>query len=273
MAKTKVLVTVSTYPLPSSSYDELVCTAGFLEDGTWVRIYPVPFKFLSHRKYQWVELDLVRRDSSQDFRPESYRPVQVDLRDLRALEIVDTSQDWYRRKTLCLQNVYTNMTRLIEDSKAPKNVSLAAFTPTRVGKFIVEDDEREWKAAWLEQLKQLDMFTTGGKNSNDSERVPIEKIPYKFKYQFFDDEGRSSTMTIEDWEIGALYRNCLKNAEGDETVAIEKVREKYETEFIQNKEITLFLGTTLIHHRKRHSNPFTIIGVFYPPISRQDSLF
>jgi hypothetical protein len=35
----------------------------------------------------------------------------------------------------------------------------------------------------------------------------IDKIPYKFKYHFIDDEGRESTMTIEDWEIGALYRN------------------------------------------------------------------
>ena len=29
----KVLITVKTYPLPSSKYEELVCTAGLLEDG------------------------------------------------------------------------------------------------------------------------------------------------------------------------------------------------------------------------------------------------
>ena len=43
----RVLITVTTYPLPSRSHDELVCTAGILEDGSWIRIYPVPFKFLS----------------------------------------------------------------------------------------------------------------------------------------------------------------------------------------------------------------------------------
>jgi hypothetical protein len=32
----KVLITVKTYPQPSSKYNELVCTAGFLE-GKWVR--------------------------------------------------------------------------------------------------------------------------------------------------------------------------------------------------------------------------------------------
>ena len=38
MPKKRILISVTTYPLPSRSYDELVCTAGFLEDGTWIRI-------------------------------------------------------------------------------------------------------------------------------------------------------------------------------------------------------------------------------------------
>lgn len=49
MAKTKVLVTVKTYPTLSQKYDELVCTAGFLEDGSWIRVYPVPFRKLDTR--------------------------------------------------------------------------------------------------------------------------------------------------------------------------------------------------------------------------------
>lgn len=76
MALTKVLITVKTYPAISSKYDELVCTAGFREDGTWIRIYPVQFRKKpfneQYRKYEWIELDLVKNTS--DFRPESYRP-------------------------------------------------------------------------------------------------------------------------------------------------------------------------------------------------------
>ena len=34
--KTKVLITVMTYPLPSRGYQELVCTAGITEEGKWV---------------------------------------------------------------------------------------------------------------------------------------------------------------------------------------------------------------------------------------------
>lgn len=268
MAKTRVLITVTTYPLPSRSYDELVCTAGILEDGSWVRIYPVPFQFLRFRKYQWIELDLLRQKPSQDFRPESRRPARPDLSDRVIISQLDTAQKWFKRKEACLRKVYTNLSKLIGDSEDPTNVSLAAFKPKSISKFIVEDDEREWKPEWLEQLRQLDMFT----RRRDGPRVPIDKIPYKFKYQFEDDTGRSSTMTIEDWEAGALYRNCLADSEGDEATAVAKVRQKYEEEFLETKDITLFLGTTLEHHRRRHSNPFTIIGVFYPPRDPQPRL-
>lgn len=271
MPRERVLIAVTTYPLPSRSYDELVCTAGIREDGTWVRIYPVPFKFLEFHKYQWVELDLVQHKHSHDFRPESHRPRQADLSDLAVIGRLGTAQNWLERKQACLKNTYTNLAALIVDSKAPKNVSLAAFRPARITKFIVEADDREWKPQWLEQLKQMDMLT-GGADDAGGPRTPVDKIPYKFKYRFEDSDGKSSTMTIEDWEIGALYRNCLARAEGDENVAIEKVRKKYGEDFVSNKDITLFLGTTLEHHRRRRSNPFTIVGVFYPPREVQQPL-
>lgn len=44
----RVLITVKTYPTISKKYDELVCTAGILEDGTWIRIYPLPFRKLDY---------------------------------------------------------------------------------------------------------------------------------------------------------------------------------------------------------------------------------
>ena len=271
MAKTRVLITVTTYPLPSRSYDDLVCTAGVLEDGSWVRIYPVPFQFLVYHKWQWVELELIPQDPKQDFRPESRRPKHVDLEDLVVIGKIGTEQCWYERKQACLSKVYKNLNTLIEDSQKPKNVSLAAFKPKNLISFVVEEDKREWKEQWLQQLKQTDMFTKRSGTDNDP-RVLIDKIPYKFKYRYEDAAGKVSTMTIEDWEIGSLYRNCLAAAEGDESIAVEKVREKYENDFMNNKDIVLFLGTTLEHHRKRHNNPFTIIGVFYPPRQRQGLL-
>jgi hypothetical protein len=38
MSNINILIAVKTYPTLSEKYDELVCTAGFKEDGTWIRI-------------------------------------------------------------------------------------------------------------------------------------------------------------------------------------------------------------------------------------------
>lgn len=273
MATTRVLITVKAYPLPSATYDELVCTAGLLESGQWIRIYPVPFQFLNYEKYDWVELELRARDRRQDFRPESFQPKYPDLADLQVVKKVGTEQGWLVRRQLCLRNAYTSMTKLIDDSKDPRNLSLATFKPTTISRLLVENDDREWKAEWLERLKQTDMFTTG-RTDGPTARVPIDKVPFRFKYEFADDAGRISAMTIEDWEIGALFRNCLASSEGDEDEACAKVREKYEVEFLKKKDLAFFLGTTLSHHRARHTNPFTIVGVFYPPLpTAQQHLF
>ena len=68
----------------------------------------------------------------------------------------------------------------------------------------------------------------------------IPKLPYKFYYRFTDDSGVESKLMIEDWEIGALYWNCLRYADGDEAVALNKVKEQYEKNFIKNKDLYFF---------------------------------
>ena len=78
---------------------------------------------------------------------------------------------------------------------------------------------------------------------------------------------------IEDWEIGALYWNCLRSADGDEVIALKKVKEQYADNFIKNNDLYFFLGTTKEWHRRRATNPFVIIGVFYPKKELQGRLF
>jgi hypothetical protein len=78
---------------------------------------------------------------------------------------------------------------------------------------------------------------------------------------------------IEDWEIGASYRNYLKSSEENENIALEKAKERYEKEFISKKDIYLFLGTTRQWHLGRLGNPFVIIGVFYPKKETRMKLF
>lgn len=275
MARKKVLLTVTTYPLPSRSYDELVCTAGLLENGEWIRIYPVPLSFLLGQrrsgkmqsfKYTWIELDLKHR--TDDFRPESYSPIHYDFSDIKILHKIDTKNNWSLRKELCLKNVFTNLNALIDASKSPFNKSLATFKPTSIERLEIKEDDPEWKNEWKELRKQGDLFS-----QDKSPEILIPKLPFKFYYRFKDDAGKSSRLMIEDWEIGALYWNCLKAADGDKKVALKKVRQRYEEEFINKKDLHFFLGTTKQWHMRRSKNPFVIIGVFYPKKESQLSLF
>lgn len=136
IARSNVFITVTTYPLPSRSYDELVCTAGMLENGEWIRIYPVPLSFLidlkgsgkvNKVKYTWIQLDLNKR--TDDFRPESHSPVNYNFKDIVIGASIGTEGNWIRRKDLCFKKVYTNKNQLLEDSRAPNNMSLATFKP------------------------------------------------------------------------------------------------------------------------------------------------
>ncbi|OQB51836.1 MAG: hypothetical protein BWX97_01792 [Firmicutes bacterium ADurb.Bin146] len=92
----------------------------------------------------------------------------------------------------------------------------------------------------------------------------VHKVPYEFSYVFEDNSGHKSTLMVEDWELGMLYFNCLKDANEDESMAISKVKDKFLTYF-NTRDLYFFLGTTKQYHNVA-PNPFIIIGVFYPPI-------
>lgn len=273
MRRERVLITVKTYPSLSTSYIELVCTAGLREDGSWVRIYPVPFRLMGEnqqfKKWTWVDLPLERR--TKDKRPESYSP--VDRNDITIGETIGTADHWRERRDCILKRgrVWSDLTALIAAGKRDE-VSLATFRPARMLGLeweITEPDLDAGKLAQIEQqLKQMDMLEPDTISENFR---PAQKVPYNFYYRFEDDKGRSSRLRILDWEIGMLYWNCLRGSGGDEKKALEKVRQRYETDFFL-KDLHLFLGTTYEWH-SRAPNPWVIVGVFPPPKVQQMELF
>lgn len=277
MAKTKVLITVKTYPTISGKYDELVCTAGFLEDGSWIRIYPVPFRKIGYdnqySKYDWIEIDLVKNLS--DFRFESYRPYSIDS-EIKILGHLDTGKDrlWLERKEIVLKKVYTDMAQLIEEAKNKEiRTSLAVFKPSKILDFYAEPAEREWDKKKIEKLKanrdQINMFDY---EHPENPFEVVNKLPYTFKFKFEDENGKVSNMMIEDWETGQLFWKCLAKHEGDEYKAIQDVKNKYFEDFAKTKDLHFFLGTSALFHYTSH-NPFMIIGAFHPKIETQFRLF
>lgn len=279
---TDVLITVKTYPVLSRKYYETVCTAGVTKDGKWLRIYPIPFRTLNeltrYKKYEWVSIRLKRNPN--DSRPESYKLVEsVDFK--RRGNFVPTDNNWYARRQLILKSTptYTNLNHIIEEAKANR-LTLCTFKPTKlIGFKCVKEKERTWDPALLDHIKakvaQPDLFED---NQWRETFQIVKKVPYKFKYEFEDDVGKRSTLSIIDWEIGALYWNCLRRAQKEfpsleeaEAHACQKVKEKYWDEFKQ-KDIYFFLGTMFQWQKKNAPNPWTIIGVFYPPKNPQLSL-
>ena len=99
----------------------------------------------------------------------------------------------------------------------------------------------------------------------------IPKLPFSFSYDLEDVLGQKSTMRVIDWEVGALYWNCLRAASGDKVTALAKVREKYFDSFLQT-DLHFFLGTTQQWHYVA-PNPFLIVGVFPIPSEPQLDLF
>lgn len=266
----RILITVKTYPTLSMKHQELVCTAGLREDGSWIRIYPVPFRqmeaYNKYHKYQVVEAEVIR--NTADRRPESHK---VNLANFHLTEDLLPAGDWRERRDWVLKKgkVFTNLNSLIQENKED-GTSLATFKPTRIVSFKHEAVSPDWDPEKLEtakqQAKQGELFSQW----KGSEFTHIaKKVPWKFSYVFEDDEGKQSTMMIEDWEIGELYWKCLKRHPNPED-AVAKVREKYIDEF-SSRDIHLFLGTTKKFDQWA-SNPFIIIGVFYPPVREQEEL-
>ena len=274
MSKEVVLITVKTYPTLSSTYDETVCTAGLRKDGSWIRVYPIAFRkldeFEKYRKFDWIEIDVEK--NPKDPRPESRKKQHANI---RVLSHIDTSSNWWERNQTVLTagDVYTSFDEIIDRNKDGRQLSLATFKPTEILDVTVEAEKnRNWDEKRLRDIeaksKQQDLFM----DSTECFKV-VNKLPYKFRYLFTDETGKKRKLIITDWELGALFWNSMRRHGNNEAQAVDDVRNKYLHELVENRNIHFFVGTTLQWDLKNAPNPFTIIGVYSPPVVLQESLF
>ncbi|MCC6444985.1 MAG: hypothetical protein IT210_16205, partial [Armatimonadetes bacterium] len=215
----RVLIVVKTYPLPSEKYGELVCTAGMLQDGSFIRLYPIDYRYRPFwqwfRKYQWIEVRAEKND--KDPRKESYRP---DVESIRLLgKPLDATKQLRERKEIVLKNPPHSMEELW-DLQSQDRTSLGLVKPKEVIDFTAEPDSEEWKPKWQEDIAQLHLF--------GPERKPLNKVPFKFRYKFrcFDERCKGHSMMIEDWEVGQLYWKQLQRC-GNPGDAVRSVRMKF----------------------------------------------
>ena len=272
----KILILVKTYPTPSTKYIETVCTAGIREDGSWIRIFPIPFRTLDdyqkYRKYQWIECSVYK--SEKDIRPESFH---IDLSQSLTLgDSISTDNFWEARRRLILDRVpvLTRKTELLEASTS-NSFSLAIFKPASVrlhcnAAKIEKPDPQRMEVIKAKQA-QLDLFD---EPSLQASVKLAEQIPFDFKYEITDADGVVFTHKILDWELGALFLNQKKKKGVDG--AKQDVLKKYGVDFLnKGNDLYLYMGTMYKFQKWKTENPWTIIGVApFPHITvRQGELF
>jgi hypothetical protein len=250
----RALIVVRTYPTPAKTGVEISCTAAITDDGQWLRLYPVPYRFLPHdqrfRKYQWIEVTTMK--ASKDSRPESHK-IKTDSIKITS-EPLSTDNEWAARKRVIFP-LKAHCLCCIEQTREQEGYpTLGIFRPHRIEKLIIGPDTPTWTGSQLGVLRQGHLFEKG-------KMQELEKIPYKFQYKFFceHDTCNGHTLMCTDWEMGEAWRSWKqKYGDGWEP----KFRERFEKEMIEKLDTHFFVGT--LH---QHPNRWIIVGLFYPQYS------
>lgn len=247
--RTEVLITARTYPTPATKGIEVSCTGGITRDGRWIRLYPVPYRFLDEdkrfHKYQWIEASAAK---SSDSRPESFH---LDPDSIHILtEPLTTAAYWKARKDIIAPLASPSLCWLQAERDKHQSPTLGFFKPKEIRRLLLEPDE-PWTAAELAKLRRNPLFGIAPKEE-------LEQIPYKFKYQFACDDPtcKGHTVSCVDWEMGQSYRSWSRKYADWEAA----FRKKYETEMIDKLDTHFFVGTV-----RSHPGAWIIIGLFYPP--------
>ena len=90
---------VLTYPVPATNGAEVSCTPGITVEGKWIRLFPIPYRFLDpdsqFSKYHWIDVNI--RKAPNDARPESYK---IDRDSIQIVRFVGPQRGWRARKDL-----------------------------------------------------------------------------------------------------------------------------------------------------------------------------
>lgn len=246
----RALIVVRTYPTPAKHGVEVSCTAAITDQGEWLRLFPVPYRFLDSdkrfRKYQWVEISVTK---ARDQRPESYK---LDSSSIKIIsDPLPTANEWQARKDIIFP-LKAHCLCCIQNERDDKGYpTLGIFRPKVIERLIIKPETQTWTQRQLAILRQGHLFQR-------APTVELEKIPYSFRYQFRCDEDSCSghTMICTDWEMGESWRRWSKDY-GAEWEA--KFRQRYETEMIERYDTHFYVGT--IH---KHPSTWIIVGLFYP---------
>jgi hypothetical protein len=254
----KALIVVRTYPTPAKKGAEVSCTAAITNEGEWLRLFPVPWRYLAaeeqFRRYQWVEVTV---EKASDPRPESYKLTQNGIRIVSAP--LSTDNGWQLRREIVEPMRAHCLCCLVKKRDADGHPTLGVFRPKTIERLIITPDDPNWTQAQIEILTQGHLFA-------EQPKQQLEKLPYIFQYRFLCDEPdcKGHTLKCTDWEMAESWRSW-RDRYGDKWE--QKFRQRFETEMIEKLDTHFFVGTV-----KAHPNKWIIVGLFYPPHTVQARL-
>lgn len=251
--RTRVLITVKTYPHPSAGSTELVCCAGITEASEFIRIYPVDFRYRpksqQFSKYQWIEVDLAPRPRNKDWRKNSRQPM---LHTLQVGSIINTGpkSTWERRSKvidLVPHHTMLQLSGLYEEDRT----SLGVVRPTEVLDLEATKCSAQWSKKDELALNQINLFGERPKF--------LHKIPYRFRFVFrCEDSVEPHACTLTDWEMGMLFINQRRKY--NELTAVAHVKEQFLDKMCSpDRDTRFYVGTMLPR------NDWLALGVYWPP--------
>jgi|SRR3989304_5623803 len=256
----EALVIVKAYPNPSAKYSETVCVVAITREEGLIRLYPIGFRSLPEekrfKKYQCIHFRMRKHDS--DKRPESYRP---DEHSFKLLEKIGTKDNWRERWRWIRPTIGPTMCELIRMQKTHSR-SLACIKPFDVDKLVVEDAETDWTGRKKGIVDQLTLF--------DPLETKLEKIPYVFRYRYRcgEKDCNGHNQLIIDWEIMEFYRR-IRNQGAEKTDIVPEVQRRFYGKLCnKNKDTYFFVG-----NHSLWPSSFMVLGIFWPPKSKQSELF
>lgn len=258
----RALIVVRTYPTPSKSGVEVSCTAAITDRGEWLRLFPVPWRFLGKdkrfRKYQWVDVTVIK---AKDHRPESYKlkPDGISI----VSEPLGTENCWQSRKEIIFPLKSASLCELIRRRDSQGYPTLGIFRPKSIDRLVITGEDPHWTTAQIDALRQGHLF-------QDKPEKELEKIPFSFRYEFGCDDSACNGHKIicTDWEMGESYRKWREEYRDHWE---EKFRQRYESDMILKNDTHFYTGT--VH---QYPGTWIIVGLFYPPRepeNRQGHLF
>ena len=266
--KDKILIWAKTYPELSKRYLETVCTAGMLESGKPLRLYPIPYRYLGvgdeqFKLYQWITAGIIK--NADDPRPESYK---IDCDSIEPGEVVLSTKDEWGKRSVWMFKDPSWQFESVEDlvrSQEEHGTSIGVVAPREIKKIeIIERSE--------EEAKSFDQKFSVVKKIHDARRAQIDMfekaIPPEIKQLEFvkwrvqvtwlckNPECNSHRMQVLDWGLCELQRRDGNDA------ALKRTKDLCRLDVY---DLKFFLGNLFLHPMS-----FMIVGMWYP--KRRDDM-